>query len=197
MRFKGFMGRPSAFRELLLIDRIQHCWRSAIRSSGRHLESRRSESQLPENLKSDVAAKEAFRDELRRRGFEARITAVPADITATKNGETFYFEVKFTRQSSKYFGAATLTEWEAALQNEDRFTFVVAFSRDNEWAFHEYTPNEFMAMSYVPPFKVFFNVAVGGDRVVASRGSSGAVSLTRGRLKMLSDLFSRFRNGEQ
>lgn len=65
---------------------------------------------MAENLKSDVAAKEAFRDELLRRGFDAaRITGSPADITATKGGETFYFEVKFTRQSASYFGAATLT----------------------------------------------------------------------------------------
>ena len=153
---------------------------------------------MPENLKSDVAAKEAFRDELLRRDYHtARITGSPADITATKDGDTFYFEVKFTRQSSTYFGAATLTEWEAALQNESRFTFVVAFVRDGSWAFHEYTPDEFMQMSYIPPFKVFFNVAVGGDRVVMSRNGSGAVSLTRRRLTMMSELFSRFRGGEQ
>ena len=97
---------------------------------------------MAENLKSDVAAKEAFRDELLRRGFDAaRITGSPADITATKGGETFYFEVKFTRQGASYFGAATLTEWDAALKSEERFTFVVAFLRDDGWAFHEYTPS--------------------------------------------------------
>ena len=73
---------------------------------------------MAENLKSDVAAKEAFRDELLRRGFDAaRITGSPADITATKGGETFYFEVKFIRQGASYFGAATLTEWDAALKS--------------------------------------------------------------------------------
>src|SRR5437773_12401683 len=45
------------------------------------------------------------------------ITGSPADITATKGGETFYFEVKFTRQGASYFGAATLTEWDAALKS--------------------------------------------------------------------------------
>jgi len=153
---------------------------------------------VAENLKSDVAAKEAFPHEPLRRGFDAaRITGSPADITATKGGETFYFEVKFTRQGASYFGAATLTEWDAALKSEERFTFVVAFLRDDGWAFHEYTPDEFMQMSYIPPFKIFFNVPVGGDRVVMSRNGSGAVALSRRRLTMMSELFARFRGGER
>jgi len=51
-----------------------------------------------------------------------------------------------------------------SIRAEERFTFVVAFLRDDGWAFHEYTPDEFMQMSYIPPFKIFFNVPVGGDR---------------------------------
>jgi hypothetical protein len=152
---------------------------------------------MAENLKSDVKAKEAFRDELRRRGFEtAKITAAPADITATKGGETYYFEVKFTKANGKYFGAATLTEWEAALQYEERFRFVVAFLRDEEWVFHEYAPAEFMQMSYIPPFKIYFNVGVAADKVVRSREGSSAVSLTKKRLSAMSELFQRFRGGE-
>jgi hypothetical protein len=149
------------------------------------------------NLKSDVNAKEAFRDELLRRGFEtAVITASPADITATKGGETYYFEIKFTKASDKYFGAATLTEWEAALEFEQRFWFVVAFVRDARWLFHEYTPAEFMQMSYIPPFKIFFNVAVAADKLVRSREGSSAVSLTKQRLAAMSEIFQRFRSGK-
>jgi len=67
---------------------------------------------VAENRKSDVNAKEAFRDILLTRGYEsAVITATPADITAVKAGTTYYFEIKFTNKSYKYFGAATLTEW--------------------------------------------------------------------------------------
>ena len=103
---------------------------------------------MGENLKSDVRAKEAFRDELLRRGFEtAQITGTPADITATRGGETYFFEIKFTRQGKSYFGAATLTEWEAVLRNEDHFWFVVAFVRGEAWVFHEYSPSQFMQMS--------------------------------------------------
>jgi hypothetical protein len=152
---------------------------------------------MAENLKSDVNAKEAFRDELLRRGYQtAVVTATPADITATKCGETYYFEIKFTKASAKYFGAATLTEWEAALRYEQRFWFVVAFVRDERWVFHEYTPAEFMQMSYIPPFKIFFNVGVAADKIVRSREGSVAVSLTKSRLAAMSEIFQQFRSGK-
>lgn len=45
--------------------------------------------------KSDVKAKEAYIKFLLSQGFdEAHVTARPADITAHKNGETYYFEIK-------------------------------------------------------------------------------------------------------
>jgi hypothetical protein len=151
---------------------------------------------MTENLKSDVKAKEAFRIQLLARGFEtAVITGTPADITATQAGQTHYFEIKFTRQVEKYFGAATLTEWDAALQFEERFTFVIALERDGSWVFHEYSPAEFMQMSYVPPFKIFFNVGVNADKTVRSREGSGSVGLTRRRLELMSELFNKFREG--
>ena len=111
------------------------------------------------NAKSDVGAKEAFVAELLRRGFdEAKVTSRPADITARRGEVVYYFEIKFTQQDCRYFGAATLTEWEAALAHEERYRFVVAAKRDGLWVFHEYTPSEFMEFSYIPPFKIFFNV---------------------------------------
>ena len=66
--------------------------------------------------KSDVKAKEAYINFLLSHGFdEANVTARPADITARKNGETYYFEIKKTSKEKLYFGAATLTEWSEAV----------------------------------------------------------------------------------
>ena len=66
------------------------------------------------NEKSDVDAKAAFVEELVRRGFDGvRVTGDPADITAFRAGLIHYFEIKYTAQPTQYFGAATLTEWEA------------------------------------------------------------------------------------
>ena len=114
--------------------------------------------------KSDIAAKEAFVKELSRRGFtEIKIVKSPADINAFKNGKKYFFEVKYTQRGTNgdtrsAFGAATLTEWEAALAYEDSFRFVVVSFNNGIWVFHEYTPEEFMRFSTIPPFKVYFNV---------------------------------------
>ncbi|MHC4562114.1 MAG: protein NO VEIN domain-containing protein [Planctomycetota bacterium] len=147
------------------------------------------------NLKSDVDAKAAFAEELRGRGFDSvKITAAPADITATRDGEVHYYEVKYTGKDKDYFGAATLTEWQAARDHEDRFTFVVAFKRNDHWVFHEYTPAEFMTLSNIPPFKIFFNIRVDGEKDVSSRRRSTSVALTWDRLHRMKELFDEFRS---
>jgi hypothetical protein len=146
------------------------------------------------NPKSDVDAKAAYVAHLLGNGFEtAKVTGSPADITAIKGGETHFFEIKFTRQQKKYFGAATLTEWEAALNNKDRFKFVIAFQREGNWEFHEYSPDQFMTFSYIPPFKVFFNVLVGAKKDQSNRDGSQSVRLTPSRIQMMSELYSNFR----
>jgi len=146
------------------------------------------------NARSDVGAKEAFIEELLRRGFEeARVTGSPADITALKGTDTYYFEVKYTAQESRYFGAATLTEWEAALAHEDRYRFVVATKRDFGWLFHEYTPAEFMEFSYIPPFKIFFHVGVGVEKAMQPRRGEKRVQLSRDRIELMLELFRKFR----
>lgn len=152
-------------------------------------------SEIVINAKSDVGAKGAFVEELLRRGFdEARVTGSPADITACRGTEVYYFEIKYTAQDSQYFGAATLTEWEAALAHEERYRFVVATKRNGLWTFHEYTPAEFMEFSYVPPFKIFFNVAVGQEKATQARRGNRRVQLTRQRVLQMVELFKRFRS---
>mgnify|MGYP001324719629 FL=1 len=112
-----------------------------------------------ENLKSDVEAKKAFVEELQKQNYqEIKITSSPTDISAIKEGTKYYFEIKFTNQKDKYFGAATLTEWECAINNLDNFFFVVCRKDNNKWIFKSFTPNEFIEYSTIPPFKIFFNM---------------------------------------
>jgi hypothetical protein len=152
-------------------------------------------SEIAVNTKSDAGAKEAFIEELLRRGFDdARVTGAPADITARRGSEIYYFEIKYTAQDSQYFGAATLTEWEAALTHEEHYQFVVATKRDGIWTFHEYTPAEFMEFSYIPPFKVFFNVAVGLQKATQARRGNKRVQLSRARVVQMVELFKQFRS---
>jgi hypothetical protein len=148
------------------------------------------------NPKSDVDAKHAFVAELLRRGYDdARVTRSPADITARRGKDTYYFEVKFTAQEAQYFGAATLTEWEAALEHEGRYWFVVACKRNGVWIFHEYSPTEFLEFSSIPPFKIFFNIGVGHYKAVQIQRETKRVRLTRERISQMVELFKLFRTG--
>jgi hypothetical protein len=150
------------------------------------------------NLKSDVPAKEAFINELvKNRGFsEARVTKSPADITARKGNKTYYFEIKWTSKEDKYFGAATITEWEAAFDNDPFYRFVVAMKRGDNWDFHEYTPSEFMTFSTIPPFKVYFSVPVSGEKAESQNRDTKSVKLTKDRLKEMMRLYNKFRPNE-
>ena len=129
---------------------------------------------------------------------EARVAIAPADIVAVKNGESWLFEVKFTKGArTSCFGAATLTEWVAAAENPERFRFVVAYERGSEWRFDIYTPEEFMAFSYVPPFKVYFKVPLDGRPRRARGELARIVHLTKCRLRLLRQQFDDLRKLEE
>ena len=143
------------------------------------------------NKKSDVKAKTEFVKILRERGFEAAVVSSPADIKATKDGQTWYFEIKMTKRSDVYFGAATLTEWRQALADPEHFRFVVAKTNEeeSEFEFLEYTPEEFMKFSTIPPFKVYFNIYFDGSE----RKTRKATKLTKENLEVISECFDRIK----
>lgn len=125
------------------------------------------------NNKSDISAKEAYVKELQKNGFIARITKAPADITAEKDGQPWYFEIKKTANTDKYFGGATMTEWKQALDDPEHFRFVIAIDLgEDKWEFKEYTPSEFMEFSTIPPFKVFFNIDFSKNKNTKNRKSN-------------------------
>lgn len=63
------------------------------------------------NKKSDVKAKAAYVEHLKSNGYSnPKVIASPADITAEKNGYTWYFEIKKTSQEKNYFGAASWSQ---------------------------------------------------------------------------------------
>lgn len=143
------------------------------------------------NKKSDVKAKAAFVKHLLDNGFEAAVVSKPADIVATKDGETWYFEIKMTKRTDVYFGAATLTEWKQAVTDPDHFRFVVAKTNEeeSEFEFLEYTPEEFMKFSTIPPFKVYFNINFDGT----VRKTKKATALTNENLAIMSECFDKIR----
>ena len=85
------------------------------------------------NSKSDVKAKTAFVSNLEARGFQnAKVISSPCDISAEKDGEQWFFEIKMTTHKDTYFGAATMTEWEQAFKTPERFRFVIAIVDEAE-----------------------------------------------------------------
>jgi Holliday junction resolvase len=127
------------------------------------------------NKKSDVKAKSAYKKYLEDIGFcNVRITASPADITAEKDDKKYYFEIKMTKQANSYFGAATMTEWKEAIRNPDTFKFVIAKTDENEedFEFIEFTPDEFLKYSTIPPFKVYFNIDLNDNNKVSKRSKA-------------------------
>ena len=143
------------------------------------------------NKKSDVKAKAEFVKRLQDKGFSASIVSKPADIVATRDGETWCFEIKMTKRTDVYFGAATLTEWKQAIADPEHFRFVVAKTNEeeSEFEFLEYTPEEFMKYSTIPPFKVYFNIYFDGSE----RKTRKATKLTRENLKVMSECFDKIK----
>jgi hypothetical protein len=147
-----------------------------------------------ENNKSDVSAKEAYVKELQKNGFKAQIVKAPADITAEKDGLQWYFEIKKTAQTDKYFGAATMTEWKQALEDSDHYRFVIAIDLgEGTWDFREYTPSELMKYSTIPPFKVYFNVSLTEEK--PKKRKSNAVKMSQNNFSKLTDTYEQLDRG--
>lgn len=147
------------------------------------------------NPKSDVLAKRAYCADLLKRGFSnPRVIGSPSDITAEKDGATWYFEIKCTRKKDKYFGAATLTEWIQAATDPRHFRFVVASENDDQWLFQEYDPETFIGHSYIPPFKIYFNVAMKPEQIIKSGRQSKSVPMTLERLRQMEELYRAFKS---
>ena len=141
------------------------------------------------NKKSDVKAKSEFIKVLESRDYAAKVASAPADIIATKDGQTWYFEIKMTKRRKSYFGAATLTEWKQALVDPEHFRFVVAKTNDeeSEFDFIEFTPDEFMGYSTVPPFKIFFSIDL--ENIGKQRKGKKAVRLTKEILRIMDNCY--------
>ena len=113
------------------------------------------------NEEYERKAKAFYVNKLNGSGFtNVEVTSSPADITAFKDGKQWFFEIKATKKQDSCFGAATFTEWEQAFKTPETFRFVIVKISEDESRFEslEFTPDEFMKYSSIPPIKVFFNI---------------------------------------
>lgn len=152
---------------------------------------------------SDVKAKTSYIEVLKQKGFtNPTITASPADIVAEKNGEMWFFEIKMTKTASRgkaYFGAATITEWQQALETPDHYKFVIAYTDAEEESFEfvEYTPAQFMAFSTIPPFKIFFNIPAPGQKAQKSPHRKTALYANESTLKKLNRIYKDLKSTQK
>ena len=130
-----------------------------------------------------------------------RIIHHPVDISADMNGETYWIEVKYSEsKDGKMFGAATITEWECALENPNNFFFLIAHKpggedNDSEWKFVFISPAVFEPFSTVPPFKINFNYDVNNPNHIPNRRS--ALPATEENLKSLIQIFKSMKIEEE
>lgn len=145
--------------------------------------------------RSDAGANEAFIKELQGDGYEIIGRHHPVDITAAKDGETFYFEIKKTSKPNRMFGAATFTEWEQALKHPNHFWFVLAKEiNENEFEFIKVTPEIFMKYSTIPPIKVYFNIHIDeifGEVKAKTRNNRSAIEMSEEKFKVLSNAYEK------
>lgn len=144
------------------------------------------------NDRSDIKAKEAYVNYLIQHGYvDVQIVHSPVDIIAYKNGVKHFFEIKATKRKSTYFGAATFTEWECALKNKEFFKFVVVKIIDEDYEFYEFTPEEFMEYSTIPPIKVYFNIDLNQKR--KTKKNSKALKMSEEVFFELNDTYKRLK----
>ena len=101
-----------------------------------------------------------FKKILERNGFKAEITKEPADISATKDGVQWWFEIKYTLKDDSYYGGSTETEWQKAFEHQDHYRFVVIQTdeRGRKFDWEAYSPQEFLKICRIPPFHITFNI---------------------------------------
>ena len=109
-----------------------------------------------------------FKEILEENGFKAEITKEPADISATKEGVPWWFEIKYTLKDDNYYGGSTETEWQKAFEDPDHYRFVVIQTdeKGNRFNWEAYSPQEFLKICRIPPFHITFNIPL---RIISRR----------------------------
>ena len=147
-----------------------------------------------ENDRSDKKAKQAYVEYLEKNGFTAKVINHPVDIEADKDGQRWYFEIKKTKHTDKYYGGATMNEWQRALKDPVHFRFVIAIDHeDGTWDFKEYTPLLFQEYSTIPPFKIYFNVNFEKNSEKQTNRKTEAVRMNIENFKKMKETFDKLK----
>jgi len=125
-----------------------------------------------ENPQSDTKQKLALAEFLKHvNGVDVEsinIKSQCVDVEAKINGRNKYFELKTSSKPEKdlkeqeYFGAATITEWEKAIEKPQDFYFVYVIETGEEgYKYMIVKAEDVFSYSTVPPFKINININIG------------------------------------
>ena len=77
----------------------------------------------------------------------------------------------------------------AALQRK-----IAIEKEDDKFEFRKFTPLEFMKYSTIPPFKVYFNLPLNGEKKTTKRSSKKpAIALSEDNFNKMNDLFKEMK----
>ena len=114
-------------------------------------------------------------------------------IAKDENGNIHYFVLKTTekKKTKKYFGAITLTKWQCYLEHKDFFHILVFDDKikENDGVV-EYSAEELMRESTIPPFKINFNIDYKKEK---NEKATKSVRLTEERLHTLVKMFNELK----
>lgn len=148
-------------------------------------------------MATDTEAIEPTKNWLTEQGFyNVQKINSPVDFKASRDGQEYFIELKFTSSKKTYFGAATLVEWECALENPENFYFLfahkqISVTRDDIWDFELMLAEELMKYSTIPPFKIFFSIPLPLKSSRSPPQRKSAKQATQENIRYLSDVFSK------
>ena len=148
-------------------------------------------------MATDTEAIEPTKNWLTEQGFcNVQKINSPVDFKASRDGQEFFIELKFTSSEKTYFGAATLVEWVCALENPGNFYFLFAHKQisvtgDDIWDFELMLAEELMKYSTIPPFKIFFSIPLPLKSSRSPPQRKSAKQATQENIRYLSEVFSK------
>jgi hypothetical protein len=150
-------------------------------------------------MATDTWAREHAINWLRKKGFK-KIEKInsPVDFSASKNGVEYWIELKATKSEKKAFGNVTMTEWMCAIDNPDRFYFLVVskpggIDKQSDWNIKLITPKELIQYSYISPFKINFQLPLDEPRNLPKRRKTTIVP-TFAKIRQIDEFYSTLKN---
>lgn len=102
---------------------------------------------------------------LELKGKNVEVNKVVDLIVRDDNGKTVYYKIKATTKEDVYYGGIPISAWKYAFENNSSFIIVIAvYNQEKDLFEYKYCkPEEILKSSFLPPFRINFNLKLDGD----------------------------------